>query len=637
MAARTHGWENDVGELAEITVKTSEFLRIPLQGGSAMPRIMNVKSRFLRGLEFLVLVVLLVRADAVGAQRQATGLTARHQAGQTLLTFKEVDPPVTQDRIAVKQFKKLRQEIDAEKKIRYRIYRSDSPITSVDKLKPVAKVPPLTCWNADYYGIYPKPEHMALRYVVQDGKDPVPPGTGIVAHKPARAGEAYYAVTIVIDGKENTSIGESNSLRSPVQERVGQGVPVLQRVEKPERFNYVKNPTLHYYVRWESPPNCAAHGKPYDYVAAVPPNLAKPAPVGIHLHCWGASLNGGYGWWYKGDDGHILIASNQIPYDWWTGYHELYFEGPPSEDTWKQGVVRPYSQVRMFSFLDWVATQWDVDLTRTHVAGNSMGGSGSPMLAIRFPDRIAWATAWVGVHIPAKTPHFKGSYERVYGKESWNVEFEEGNSVWDHFNDAWYLKKYPRKEIGLICFSNGKNDGGIGWPQAAQFYRALHDTRRPHLFVWGQGGHGQRARLPISLSDRAMPMDLRTDQSLPAFTHCSLDDDPGNGDPNDGDAEGQVNLYLYWETDDVVDQVDRWEMTVGLVEKAPRDECTVNVTPRRRQQFKPQTGQRLRWTNTAMKDKREIQTGRVTVDQLGLITLEGVRVTKGKNRITISR
>ena len=68
----------------------------------------------------------------------------------------------------------------------------------------------------------------------------------------------------------------------------------------------------------------------------------------------------------------------------------------------------------------------------------------------------------------------------------------------------------------------------IGWEQAAEFYRALQETRRPHIFVWGQSGHGQRARLPISLNDRHMPMDLRIDQSLPAFTNCSLDDDPGN-------------------------------------------------------------------------------------------------------------
>ena len=43
-----------------------------------------------------------------------------------------------------------------------------------------------------------------------------------------------------------------------------------------------------------------------------------------------------------------------------------------------------------------------------------------------------------------------------------------------------------------------------------------------------------------------MPLDLRTDQSQPAFTGCSLDDDSGDGDPADGDAEGQSNLYLFW-------------------------------------------------------------------------------------------
>ena len=52
---------------------------------------------------------------------------------------------------------------------------------------------------------------------------------------------------------------------------------------------------------------------------------------GIHLHCWGGSLNGGYGWWYQAEQGHLLIASNQIPYDWWTGYHERYFDGPPDD------------------------------------------------------------------------------------------------------------------------------------------------------------------------------------------------------------------------------------------------------------------------------------------------------------------
>jgi hypothetical protein len=215
------------------------------------------------------------------------------------------------------------------------------------------------------------------------------------------------------------------------------------------------------------------------------------------------------------------------------------------------------------------------------------------------------------------------------------VRFEDGTSVWDHFNDARYLKEHPGKEIGLISFSNGKNDGAIGWEQAADFLRALQETKRPHIFVWGQSGHGQRAKLPVSLSDRRMPMDLRVDQSLPAFTACSLDGEPGNGDPAHGDPEGQANLYLFWETDDVVDRVDRWEMTVGLVGQAPEDACTVNITPRRLQQLELTPGKEVTWTNLSLDDKAKLQEGRATVDRHGLVTLEKIRVTKTKNRIVL--
>ena len=596
---------------------------------------MNSRQRFLLSAGSLLLVGWLVVVGIAAEQRQADRLTARHQAGQTLLTWKEVDPPVTRDSIGAVEVKRLRRDLDGQKGVRYRIYRSQRPITSVEGLRPIAEVPPLNCWNADYYGTDPKPEDQALRYVVEEGKPAVPPGTGIYAHNPRQAGEAYYAVTVVVDGKENTAVGESNVLGSPIRETVGQGVPVLQRVEKPKNFNYVDNPTLYYYVRWESPPNCAVEGRPYDYVVAVPAKPAKPAPVGIHLHCWGGNLNSGYGWWYNAEKGHLLIASNQIPYDWWTGYHELYWSGPQQRETWQKGVVRPYSQTRMLSFLDWVATKWEVDLRRTYVAGSSMGGSGSPMLAIRFPERIAWGVSWVGVHNPAESPQFTGSYEQVYGRRDWAVKFEDGASVWDHFNDAWYLRRHPEKEIGLITFSNGKNDGAIGWPQAVEFYRALQETKRPHVFVWGQSGHGQRATMPGSLGERVLPIDVRTDQSLPAFSGCSLDDDPGGGDPQQGDAQGQINLYLSWQTEDVVDRADRWEMTVELIDKAPKDLCTVDITPRRLQQLKPKPGQQLKWTNTPLGRDRQVQAGQVTADRYGLITLKAVRVSKGENRIVV--
>jgi len=163
----------------------------------------------------------------------------------------------------------------------------------------------------------------------------------------------------------------------------------------------------------------------------------------------------------------------------------------------------------------------------------------------------------------------------------------------------------------------------------------LQETRRPHLFVWGQGGHGQRARMPVTLEERVLPIDVRIDQSLPAFNECSLDGRPGNGDPKDGDAEGQANLYLFWETENIVERPDRWEMTVGLIAKAPKDECTVDLTPRRCQQFKPKPGQQVQWTNTAAGGSQAVQSGAARADKWGLVTLEKLRVGKGRNRVRI--
>ena len=591
-------------------------------------------------LSALIIFLGLFVACGAGAEDEQPGeLRARHAAGQTILTWKEAAPSVTDDAITVDKLNKVRSDLDKQKKVRYRVYRSPQPITAVKGLQPVAEVPPLSCWNTDFYGGTAKPESKALRYVVEEGKGPVAPGTGICAYNPPEAGEAYYAVTVAVGGRETETIAAANSLQAPLKETVGQGIPVLQRTEKPKSFNYVDGPTLHYYVRWEAPPNCSVNAKPYDYLVAIPPALAKPAPVGIHLHCWGGSLESGYGWWYNAEKGAILIASNQIPYDWWTGYHEFLWTGKPlqTREDFQKGVVRAFSQTRLLSFLDWVATKWDVDLSRTFTAGSSMGGSGAPMFAIRHSDRIAWAVGWVGVHNPAKSPTFKGSYEQVYGKPEYGVKFEDGTPVWDYFNDAWFLRKYPGKEIGFITFSNAKNDGGIGWPQAVEFLKALQETRRPHLFVWGMAGHGQRATMPANGGERINPIDIRTDRSLPAFTRCSLDNNPGNGDPNDGDKEGQVNRFLYWETNDAVDEADRWEMTIGLLKQAPADECTADVTPRRCQKLKAKPGEKLKWAAAPLQAGKEPQSGEATADQSGLVTVQGVRVTKEKCRLAITR
>ena len=567
---------------------------------------------------------------------QATQLRARHVKGQTFLTWKEADPPLVDSFVSIPTLlDTLKRAGKAPGAVRYRLYRSPSPITGLSGLKPLAEVGPLTCWNPDYYGQEPRGDKPALRYVIEEAGEPLAAGMGLYVHNPAATGNAYYAVTRVVDGVENTNLRQGNTLADSVAETQGPGVPVLQRIEKPKQFVYINAPTVHYFVRWESPPNSTVENRPIDYLVAVPPKPAEPAPVGIHLHAWGGSLNGGYGWWFNGEKGHIMLASNQVPYDWWTGHHESYGVKPQTESNWRGGIVRPYTQRRLFSFLDWMHTRWNIDIQRTHVAGVSMGGSGSPMLAIRHPDRIAWAASWVGVHVPAKSPTFASAYRSVYGDPAWNLPFEDGTPAWDHFNDAWYLRRHPEKEIGLIVFSNGRNDAGIGWAQAVEFFRALQETRRPHVFSWGMQDHRQRALMPVSLGERTLPIDVRLDQSLPAFTRCSLDDRVGDGRPEDGDPKGQANLYLSWETQDIVDEADRWGMTMGLIPKSPQPSCTVDVTPRRRQRFHTAPGERVKWTVTAPGEP--VQTGGAAADQHGVLTLEGVKLTRARHRVEITR
>jgi hypothetical protein len=123
---------------------------------------------------------------------------------------------------------------------------------------------------------------------------------------------------------------------------------------------------------------------------------------------------------------------------------------------------------------------------------------------------------------------------------------------------------------------------------------------------------------------------------VPAFSNCSLDNNPGNGDPADGDYYGQINGYLAWEND-VVDEPDRWEMTVLLSANCPWDHCTVDLTPRHCRRFRPKPGQQFAWTNTSLADGRQLQSGTVTADQWGLVTIGDLIVSKGKNRITIER
>jgi len=654
----------------------------------------------------VVLGLCVAWAEAVAP---VSNVRVTHRAGQSIITFTEpkLEPlPEFETEADVSAFRA--EFLKRHPGIRFRIRRSERPITAENaaEAEVVGECGFFTAWNGTYRQKRGKSKAPPIRYRITDGGKEVPWGTGIYAYNPPQAGKAYYAVSVVAEGRED--FGTLACSSKPVTETVGQGVPVLQWVEKPDPkkgWMYRRGKIVRLiYTRWESGAHSAKPSNPIDYLVVIPlePRPKKPArrqqyrawrvepaPVGLHLHCWGASLNGGYGWWYNAHRGAVLIASNQIPYDWWTGYHENYYRRGRRRRL-GAGKVYPYTMNRIFGFLKWAARQhaeapevvrayWPkLDLTRVFTAGASMGGSGAPMFAIRFgkktPDAelgpepawhnpIAWCIAWVGVHVPEESPGFAGSYRGVYGPRRADITMPDGKtSPWDYFSDVWWLRHHVKAETGFIIASNGKSDGGIGWTQAYKFARALQETRRPHIFNWGPGGHGTRTIIGANFD-----LDIRSDQTLPAFTNCSLDDDIGTGRiktkaeiqaekkllvakaiqagkdpkkvrvlPTDGDPAGAYNAHLWWDTTDIVDTPQAWEMTVILKASAPKDSCKVDLTPRRLQKFATTKGRKFRYTVTDLQTGRELASGQATADEYDLLTLEQIPLVKGGNRVRIA-
>ena len=143
-------------------------------------------------------------------------------------------------------------------------------------------------------------------------------------------------------------------------------------------------------------------------------------------------------------------------------------------------------------------------------------------------------------------------------------------------------------------------------------------------FGWDNGGHGS-ARNQFRMLCKYYPWHLfALNRSYPAFGNSSIDDELGP----DGPKEGYVNVGFVWK--DVVDEKGKWSAKISNGEA--KEDMTADVTPRRCQEFKPKPGEKLKWTSSAG------GSGQVAADQWGLVTVEKVKIPKGKEiTLTIRR
>jgi len=358
----------------------------------------------------------------------------------------------------------------------------------------------------------------------------------------------------------------------------------------------------------------------------------------------GGNLGDGYGQWWRQNEGGIIFSTNQFPYDWWTAFSE----NMGTLKSYQRGTAQPFTQVRILRFLyDLVIPTFRVDTNRILLGGFSMGGSGTSMWGIRSGHIFSHTIAWVGVHSPKESP-YGASFIDVFGDSTWHVlysnealgEFgyhvvsaEDSIRVWDYWSNMDFLAENPTQETPWMTYSNGSNDNSIGWPQAWKYTQAMIQTKRSFNFTWGTSGHSQTAWL-IDGNTTNSGLDFRKNQSLPAFTNCSIDGDLGSNYSNSSLA-GTLNRYFKWDVSTVVDESEQWNMTIWLIDVAAYESCTVNITPRRLQNLEHGPNSTYHWELTDQ-EGYTLLNGNAITDSNGLFTILTVPISKTKRTLKVS-
>ncbi len=574
---------------------------------------------------------------------QVTGVRATARSGQVFITFKEVAP--------LDEGKEGANWADLVKKFKgdyygplpggqpdelcYRVYSHDKAITAanVAQAQFLGEVLPGSAFNTRFglqidekrkredmvaieagrsgEALATGPSVLVLRAAIEPGT-PVPPGTGLFVHTLKEQTDRYYAVLTALNGVTNAKdISESNAV-GPVRPQPGDPEPVLYReiVTPVSKAKYVTQ----WYSYWAIQPLSPWPAR-YDVVVGhCPDMLEKPAALFIARYGWNN--------WPTPSSPQPTAAiqmshAGDMPVDFRTGLHD-------SIGTIKgfdQGKWQPFHTSRQAALIKWMAARWPVDPNRISV---DMGAWG--MMEIKEGHLYAMIRGWGE---PELTKGFQ-CWDRARG--IWGVpELYQGRPgdenpyVAANLTD-WVLAN-PEKELPFyhVCAGGGAHYTEEGWPPFPRFCWAMMKSKQPFFFCTARES-------AVAEALRTGKLVIRRGESLPAFANCSLDDNIGEGDLQSGNGWGdsQVNGWVLWDPATIVDEPGKWEITLWVGERCPLAEGTVDLTPRRCQKFAAKPRQRFEWTNGA-------QQGAVEADAHGLVTLDRLKITKDKHRITIRK
>ena len=276
-----------------------------------------------------------------------------------------------------------------------------------------------------------------------------------------------------------------------------------------------------------------------------------------------------------------------------------------------------------------------------------MGGVGTVFSSIMLRDIFAAGLAVLPRFDYGADDVFLESFDTFgtrWGAVDDNLPTFDGLGIFDRMDAGFLAREHPEWDFAPVWAFNGRNDTAVGWSEKIPFYETMNDTAHGWSFFWDLRAHGGQTPYPRAWRENGwedvlfdwMIASIRLDQSYPAFSNCSIDDDPGNGQPEGGDPIGTINGYLRWDPASIEDTTSRWSMVISLFGDVATTPCTVDVTPRRLQQFSLSFGDLVRYQAQSVETEEILVSGTTRVDSHALVTILGVPVLMTETRLTLA-
>jgi dienelactone hydrolase len=286
--------------------------------------------------------------------------------------------------------------------------------------------------------------------------------------------------------------------------------------------------------------------------------------------------------------------------DFWWGGINAKNEGKAERKNTIQAVEK-----RIFSTIEWVINNYNIDVNRVYAVGNSMGGSGALGLGMCRGDLFAA----IKVNVPAGVEHF---IDRCFNS---NLEICDPPICIDYSakNDTW---------------SNGHE----------KLYKAARENRFALYGYWANFGHANVDSVMLEQNDLIHSFDwlkIRKNQAYPVMTNCDADKPNPWENPQFSDDPGFVNAFFNWEN-----KLDTQETFEIILKKATKEELktsfdvpeniTGDISLRRLQFFKIKPNEKISWSFGK-------NSGVAIADSKGLLTIEKLTITSLGETLKLSR